>query len=720
MGTAALARRTRALLVAVVSASLLGLAVPSAGAVDTAPALTTTTVTGRAVTATGAPVPQMPVSLCAGPTYGHRYTAEPSGDCPVVTTDTNGTFAFNVPVPVVTEYDSGTRYVQTHPLSANVEHLLLAQTSPVAVAVTAETVSMGELVIPAAAEVRGVLVGARGPLVEAEIRAGSAWSPERAPVHTDRDGRFVTYVRELNPADPALPWSASISADAPDHVRTTTSVQVVAGGRYDVGTVHAALDRSFSFRVTGNIIPSLLAVQLTGPRSYTAATTTGRINDGGLDNGNYTITVDSHDVFYTEPIEFTLSDEHKHAALTAPLLRYARASGRIETPDGRAVPSASLHLEQRVDGTWTRTVRSPAIDAGSLGIDRLRAGTYRLVPVDSRSTTPLPSAAGFTVVPGEARDLGVLTVEPYAMGYRHPVTISAPTVDPDRAYAPTRSSIVRAKVSSAAPVEHLPVHLLDARGTVVAESVVAGGVIEISLPRNTPGTYAGYRLRIAESSRTAAATSAVVPRHTIRPRTTTLSAVRLTRPTVARGDLVSASFTVRSGGGGKVEVLVDGKVDHRIYLDASSGGEARSQTITASFRAPAVGKHSIAVRRVATATDAAATSAVATVTVTKATLRGKPRVSAKTFRAGTKPTVTVAVPQTKHRAYATGKVRLYVGKKLVRTVTLKAKHRGRITTTLPVRPTRSIKVRAVYVGTKDVAGATSKITTIKAKPKVRR
>lgn len=718
MGTAALARRTRALLVAAVSASLLGLAAPSAGAVDTAPAPSTTTVTGRAVTATGTPVPQMPVSLCGGPTYGHRYTAEPSGECPVVTTDTNGTFAFNVPVPVVTEYDSATRYVQTYPLSAQVEHLLLAQTSPVAVAVTAETVSVGELVIPAAAEIRGMAVGPRGPLVGAEIRAFSTWSPERAPVHTDRDGRFVAYVRELNPADPALPWSAGIWADAPDHVRATTSLQVVAGGRYDVGTMQAALDRSFSFGVTGDVIPSLMMVHLTGPRSYAAATSTGRISDGGLDNGEYTIAVDSHDVFYTEPMKFTLSDEHKHAALTAPLLRFARASARIETPDGRAVPTAFMDLEQLVDGAWTRDGRGLVADAGSLGIDRLRAGTYRLVPSDARTAAPLPSAAGFTVAAGESRDLGVLTVEPFAMGYRHDVTITTPTVERTRVYDPDRLSVITASVASAAPLEGVEAVVLDGAGREVTSTLVTNGQLRFLMTRSAVGTHSGFRIHIPATYRSNAATSALVPPHTVTLRPTRVSTPRLSRSTVSRGGVVEVEVDVTHGDHGTLELLIDGKVAERTSMIPQGPGTTHTHLLMAP--APTVGKHTIAVRRVATATEAAATSAPAALTVTKATLRGRPKVSAKPFRAGTKPRVTVTVPQTKHRAYATGKVRLYVGKKLVRTVTLKAKHRGRITTTLPLRPGKAIQVRAVYAGSKDVVGATSKVTTIRTKPKVRR
>lgn len=92
----------------------------------------------------------------------------------------------------------------------------------------------------------------------------------------------------------------------------------------------------------------------------------------------------------------------------------------------------------------------------------------------------------------------------------------------------------------------------------------------------------------------------------------------------------------------------------------------------------------------------------------------KVTVTAKAFKKRAKPKVTVNVAKLNNGKWAKGKVRVYVGNKLVRTVTLKTAHKGKINVTLP-RQSKTIKVKARYMGNTNVAIKTSKVKTIRAK-----
>ncbi|HWJ84699.1 MAG TPA: hypothetical protein VNR62_04675, partial [Cellulomonas sp.] len=110
-----------------------------------------------------------------------------------------------------------------------------------------------------------------------------------------------------------------------------------------------------------------------------------------------------------------------------------------------------------------------------------------------------------------------------------------------------------------------------------------------------------------------------------------------------------------------------------------------------------------------------ATSA-ATFKVVKATT-SKVTVTGKKFTKGTKPTVSVEVATLSNGQVATGKVRVYVGGKLVKTVTLSAKNKGKVSVTLPKKYSKTITVKAKYLpkSTTTVTGKTS--TTIKVTTK---
>ncbi|SFE66174.1 Ig-like domain (group 3) [Flavimobilis marinus] len=117
-----------------------------------------------------------------------------------------------------------------------------------------------------------------------------------------------------------------------------------------------------------------------------------------------------------------------------------------------------------------------------------------------------------------------------------------------------------------------------------------------------------------------------------------------------------------------------------------------------------------------TRTTTAATSPKAkTFTVAKTKLAKKAKVTGKTFKKNAKPKITLTLGKLTNGTYATGKVKIYVGKKVIKTIKLTTKHKGKITLTLPKRYRTTIKVKAALVSTKTTAGATSKIKVLRVR-----
>jgi hypothetical protein len=118
-----------------------------------------------------------------------------------------------------------------------------------------------------------------------------------------------------------------------------------------------------------------------------------------------------------------------------------------------------------------------------------------------------------------------------------------------------------------------------------------------------------------------------------------------------------------------------------------------------------LGSHSLVATYAGSATASAAVSPTFVVKVNK--LSSVTTVTAKKFTKNTKPTVTVKVAKLANGKYATGKVRVYVGGKSVKLVTLKASAKGKIVVTLPSKYSKTISVKAKYFGSTNVAAKTS-------------
>jgi len=89
----------------------------------------------------------------------------------------------------------------------------------------------------------------------------------------------------------------------------------------------------------------------------------------------------------------------------------------------------------------------------------------------------------------------------------------------------------------------------------------------------------------------------------------------------------------------------------------------------------------------------------------------KIRVTGTSFRKSTRPKVTIRVGRFDNGRWATGKLRIRVDGKIVRTVTLKAKHKGKVTVRLP-RSAKAVKVRAGFAKSPTVKKSWSRTTRI--------
>lgn len=111
---------------------------------------------------------------------------------------------------------------------------------------------------------------------------------------------------------------------------------------------------------------------------------------------------------------------------------------------------------------------------------------------------------------------------------------------------------------------------------------------------------------------------------------------------------------------------------------------------------------------------AASSAKAATFKVVKTKTVNKIRVTGKKFTKGSKPKVKIRVGRFDNGKWATGKLSIRVNGKIVRTVNVKAKHKGKITVTLP-KARKTVKVKAGFKATKTVKKSWSKVTKIRVR-----
>jgi len=119
--------------------------------------------------------------------------------------------------------------------------------------------------------------------------------------------------------------------------------------------------------------------------------------------------------------------------------------------------------------------------------------------------------------------------------------------------------------------------------------------------------------------------------------------------------------------------------------------------------------------RFVSATMGAFGSGPAVLVVEKSRLAKKPTITGKAFRKNTRPKVTVTLGKLNNGTYPAGKVKVYVGSKAVKTVTITKRSKGKVSVTLPKRYAKLVKVRATYLGNGTTAKATTKVRAIRTR-----
>ncbi len=205
-------------------------------------------------------------------------------------------------------------------------------------------------------------------------------------------------------------------------------------------------------------------------------------------------------------------------------------------------------------------------------------------------------------------------------------------------------------------------------------------------------------------------TTTPTPTPSVSPTPAATVTARLVRSTVPRSTKAKVAVTVRTTGApavGRLRVFAGSKQVASASVTAARKG---SRTVTLPYLK--VGTHTLTVRFDGAGTSA--TSAPRTLKVKKASAKARLVLVrskvARTAKAKVKVTVSVA-----GLARPTGKVRIYDGKKKLRTITLSAKHRGTITVKLPRLKPGKHTIRATYSGSSQVKKATTpkKVLTVR-------
>ena len=179
----------------------------------------------------------------------------------------------------------------------------------------------------------------------------------------------------------------------------------------------------------------------------------------------------------------------------------------------------------------------------------------------------------------------------------------------------------------------------------------------------------------------------------------TTTRMLVSEPKLGYGDTTTLAATVDVGATGTI-VFKDGS-------KTIAKGAVKNGLVTATTPASlTVRKHSITAHYSGDKDFAASVSSANNLTIAKAPTN----VSVKKITAvkGSKATIQVKALSSTTGKGVTGKVRIYAGGKVVKTVTLSAAKKGTISVTLPKAYSTKFTVKASYVGSKNAATKTSK------------
>ncbi|MEN0130738.1 MAG: Ig-like domain repeat protein, partial [Brevundimonas sp.] len=246
-------------------------------------------------------------------------------------------------------------------------------------------------------------------------------------------------------------------------------------------------------------------------------------------------------------------------------------------------------------------------------------------------------------------------------------------------------------------------------------SAIVSGKSTLAVDSFAAGTHQITARYVGDSRHTAAASGTV--RVTVNKVAVSLGAPKFSRTSTVYGS--SSRVTVTATVTGVTSGVVTFKRGTSVLGTAVIGkGKSGYQASLLLPRTLPAGRYvGVKASVQATAATSAATSAASSqvLVVAKAVTSGV-KVSGQPFAAGTRPAVAVTVSKLSNGSYPSGKVRVYVGKKLATTVSLPASAHGRVMIWLPKKYSSTIKVKATFVpsDTHNVSGKSSPWRTLKA------
>ncbi|GAA2235594.1 hypothetical protein GCM10010401_04350 [Rarobacter faecitabidus] len=250
-------------------------------------------------------------------------------------------------------------------------------------------------------------------------------------------------------------------------------------------------------------------------------------------------------------------------------------------------------------------------------------------------------------------------------------------------------------------------------GTALEEVTVQDGIVSGSHTFAAAGTYQVHiTVTDGELSKVVGATITVAAAPVdpdgpgggdpkpVDPVVAKVGAPVLSKPSQAYDSVAKRRVTISATVSGVTSGVVAFRAGGRLLGTATvvKQGSIYRAALPVPARLPVGTYRGLAATLTAGGKSAQAQSAGVSLRVVKATTKSV-TVSGKKFRAGTKPKLTVRVATLTNGRAATGKVRIRVGKKVVKTVKLTAKRKGKIVVKLPKRYSSSIKVKAKFVPT---------------------
>ncbi|WP_142122160.1 GH92 family glycosyl hydrolase [Rarobacter faecitabidus] len=253
----------------------------------------------------------------------------------------------------------------------------------------------------------------------------------------------------------------------------------------------------------------------------------------------------------------------------------------------------------------------------------------------------------------------------------------------------------------------------------IGSAQVTDGVATKSVSGLVPGVYtftARYLGDAGHAPSVSGEVTVTVAQKQVPPVVASVSAPRFSKTSQAYGSVTAkrarVSVVVSGATAGTVTFKAGAKSLGTAPLAKSGSAYVATLTLPAAL---AVGSYAgVTATLVAGGETTVSAKSVQVFKVVKATT-SKVTLKGKKFKKGSKPKVSVKVAKLSSGQWASGTVRVLVGKKVVGKAKLSVKAKGKVKITLKKRYAKAIKVKAKFVpqSTKTVAGKSSKTVKVK-------